>query len=199
MSDFSPRLLGGFAATVSAELGRENFLAVLEKASLPLEWADAAALARPDPAAAGEVYAGLQKGLRTYYGRGARGILLRVGGKFWKRLLDDSPLALKPQIALTRGLPPGARRKATLDLLARLLSTRAAEVTVHTLDLDLLLVDHASPAAMGQSETEPICWVTVGLIRESLYWANHREFDVTEISCRALGAQACEFKIQTGA
>ena len=26
-----------------------------------------------------------------------------------------------------------------------------------------------------------------------------REFDVTETSCRALGAQACEFQVKTGA
>ena len=196
MSEFSPRLLRAFAETIADESGRDNLPVILEKAELPSAWADLDALGKLDPAAAGEVYTGLQRALRIYYGRGARGILLRVGGQLWKRLLDGAPLTVRPQVALVRGLPAAASRKPALDLLVRLFSTKAGDFTVHTMDLDLLLVDHASPAAAGQHEDEPICWLTIGLVRESLSWAAHREFDVTEISCRALGAPACEFKIK---
>ena len=199
MVEFSPRLLRAFAEAIAAESGRDNLQVILEKADLPIAWADLEALGKLDPAAAGEAYAGLQRALRTYYGRGARGILLRVGAQLWKRLLDGAPLTLRPQIALVRGLPAAASRKPALDLLARLFSTTAGDLTVHTMDLDLLLVDHASPAAAGQREDEPICWLTTGLVRESLYWATRHEYDVTELSCRALGAQACEFQVKTGA
>jgi len=199
MPDFSPRLLRAFVQTVSAELGADNLSAVLEKAGLSLLLADPEAAARFNASAAGQAYAGLQQALRTYYGRGARGILLRVGGQFWKRLLDESPLTLKPRLALARGLASAARPKPALDLLARLLSAKSGDITVHTLDLDLLLVDHVSPAVDGQCGDEPICWVTLGLAREALYWAAAREYDITETSCRALGAQACEFHVKTGA
>ena len=199
MPDFSPRLLRAFVQTVSAELGADNLSAVLEKAGLSLLLADPEAAARFDASAAAQAYAGLQQALRTYYGRGARGILLRVGGQFWKRLLDESPLTLKPRLALARGLASAARPKPALDLLARLLSAKSGDITVHTLDLDLLLVDHVSPAVDGQRGDEPICWVTLGLAREALYWATAREYDITETSCRALGAQACEFHVKTGA
>jgi predicted hydrocarbon binding protein len=84
-------------------------------------------------------------------------------------------------------------------LLARLLSAKPGDITVHTLDLDLLLVDHVSPTTDGQRGDEPICWVTLGLIRESLFWAAGREYDIAETSCRAAGAAACEFHIKTGA
>jgi predicted hydrocarbon binding protein len=70
--------------------------------------------------------------------------------------------------------------------------------TVHTLDLDLLFVDHASLATAGQSDSTPICFVTLGMIRECLYWAVGYEHDIEEISCRALGAKECEFKITVG-
>jgi predicted hydrocarbon binding protein len=196
MPEFSARLLRAFAETIADESGRDDLQVILEKAELPSAWADLDALSKLDPAAAGEVYAGLQRALRTYYGRGARGILLRVGAQLWKRLLDGAPFSLRPQIALVRGLPAAASRKPALNLLARLFSTKAGDLTVHNMDLDLLLVDHASPAAAGQHEDEPICWLTIGLVRESLSWAAHREFDVTEISCRALGAPACEFKVK---
>jgi predicted hydrocarbon binding protein len=199
MPDFSPRLLRAFVQTVSAELGADNLTAVLEKAGLSLLLADPTAAAHFDASAAAQAYASLQQALRTYYGRGARGILLRVGGQFWKRLLDESRLTLKLQIPLARTLATAARPKPALDLLARLLSAKSGDITVHTLDLDLLLVDHVSPAADGQRGDEPICWVTMGLARESLFWASGREYDIAETSCRALGAQACEFHVKTGA
>ena len=205
MPDFSPRLLRAFVETVSAELGADNLSAVLDKAGLSLLLSDPstgsgqrpAAVARFDAPAAAEAYAGLQQSLRTYYGRGARGILLRVGAQFWKRLLNESSLTVKPQIPLARTLSTAARPKPALDLLARLLSANPGDLTVHTLDLDLLLVDHASPTTTGQRDADPICWVTLGLARQSLFWATGREYDVSETSCRATGAQACEFHVKT--
>jgi predicted hydrocarbon binding protein len=198
MPDFSPRLLRTFVQTISAELGADNLSAVLEKAGLSLLLADPAAVARFDASAAAEAYAGLQQAFRTYYGRGARGILLRVGAQLWPRLLEESSLTVKPQIPLARTLATAARPKPALELLARLLSAKSGDITVHTLDLDLLLVDHVSPSTHEQRGTEPICWVTLGLMRESLFWAAAREYDITETACRANGAGQCEFHVKTG-
>ena len=135
MPDFSPRLLRVFVQTVSTELGADNLTAVLEKAGLSLLLSDPEAVARFDTSAAADAYAGLQQALRIYYGRGARGILLRVGAQFWNRLLDESPLTVKPQIPLARSLATAARPKPALDLLARLFSAKSGDITVHTLDL----------------------------------------------------------------
>lgn len=197
MPDFSPRHLRVFVQTVSAELGADNLSAVLDKAGLSLLLVDPAAVARFDAPAAAEAYAGLQQSLRTYYGRGAHGILLRVGAQFWKRLLNESSLTAKPQIPIARTLATAAHPKPALDLLARLLSANPGDITVHTLDLDLLLVDHASPTTTSQRDTDPICWVTLGLARQALFWATGREYDVAETSCRATGAGACEFHVKT--
>jgi len=198
MPDFSPRILRAFVETVIAELGADTLTAVLEKSGLSVLLADVEAVARFDASAAALAYAGLQQAFRTYYGRGARGILLRVGSRMWKKLLDGAPFALKPQIALVGALPDAASVKPALGLLAKLLSPNAGDFTVHSIDPDLLLVDHTSPAARDQQDDEPLCWVTMGLVRECLYWAAHREFDVTETSCCALGAGQCEFKIKIG-
>ena len=171
---------------------------MLDKAGLSLLLSDPAAVARFDASAAAQAYADLQRALRLYYGRGARGILRRVGAQFWTRLLAESPLTLKPQIPLARTLATAARPKPALDLLARLLAAHAGDITVHTLDLDLLLVDHVSSTTANQRDAESICWVTLGLVRESLFWATGREYDITETACRALGAQVCEFHVKTG-
>ena len=105
---------------------------------------------------------------------------------------------INAQAALIRGLQKAARLKPALELLARILSAATGSITVHTQDLDLLLVDQASATALNQSDNAPVCFVTFGLIRECLYWADGQEHDIEERACRAMGAHQCEFKITIG-
>jgi predicted hydrocarbon binding protein len=196
---FSSRILRRFVETVAVELGADQFHAMLSLSKLPLEWSKPQTFQKMDMTKSAETYAALQAAMRTYYGRGARGVLLRVGQRMWNLLLEDAALGGKAQAALIKRMPLSTRRrKAILELLARLIGARPDDITVHTLDLDLMVVDHASPAAQGQSASRPICFVTQGLIRESLFWATGQNFDVEESSCKAAGHDSCEFKIITG-
>ncbi|NOH03292.1 MAG: hypothetical protein HND47_15695 [Chloroflexi bacterium] len=196
--EFPVRILRRFIETLADEIGQDAFSAVLSKADLPREWANPGRLSALNDAQAAEEYASLQSALRKYYGRGARGILLRIGANLWGRLLNDSSFGIKAQASLLRGLPKSFRRKQALDLLARVLGAKRGDITVHTLDLDLLLVDQASPAALNQSDEAPVCFVTHGLIRECLFWATGEEHDIEERACCAAGARQCEFKITLG-
>jgi predicted hydrocarbon binding protein len=190
-------LFSKFLENLSDEIGNETFLAVMSKAGLS-DWVDT----RRHPIAEGlqvdHSYAELQSALRTYYGRGARGILLRIGEKLWQSLLDDASFGTKTRTVLVCGIPRSLRLKPALELLVHILGAKPGEVTIHTLDLDLLLVDRASPTSRNQSAASPICFITLGLIRECLYWADGREHDVEEIACKAAGAPQCEFKITIG-
>jgi len=191
-------VISKFVETLSAEIGEETFRAVLSKAGLPGAWSQLEYFSSLSEVESAEAYARLQSALRTYYGRGARGTLLRIGMKLWNRLLEDAPLGLKAQSSLIRGLPKTLRRKQALELLARILDTKRGALSVHTLDLDLLLVDQTSPTTLGQSDDEPVCFVTFGLIRECLFWAVGEEHDIEERACKAMGAAQCEFKITIG-
>lgn len=198
MPNFSAKNLSQFIEIVASEIGPRNLPTVLIKSGFPVEWADAEAARNLSATIAAKAYADLQQAIRTYYGRGARGTLQRIGSNLWGHLLDNAPFSLKAKSKLVLMMPESMRRKAALDLLARLLSSKSGDVTVHTLDLDLLLVDHNSPGAKGQHDDEPICYVTQGLIREALYWATEKELDVEESCCQAMGAGTCEFKITFG-
>ncbi len=195
---FLPKMMQHFAECLIAELGRDTLIAVLRKAELPTTWADPLYFKTLNGQEAALAYSKLQHALRTYYGRGARGVLVRIGGKLWEGLLKESSLTVKTQAAFVRGVPINLRRKFALELIPRLIHDQNGSITVHSLDLDLLLVDHASFATLGQFDSAPICHVTQGMIRECLYWAIGYEHDIEEISCRAFGAKACEFKITVG-
>jgi predicted hydrocarbon binding protein len=195
---FSNRILRRFGETVALELGADQFSAMLALANLPSEWKNSQVFLGMNPYDAAHVYAALQTAMRTYYGRGARGVLLRVGQRLWDRILEDAALGIKAQAAVIRRLPVSTRRKPTLELVAKFLGARSGDITIHTLDLDLLFVDHASPSAHDQHEPTPICFVTQGLLRESLHWATGKSYDVEEIHCQAMGEHTCEFKITGG-
>ena len=126
------------------------------------------------------------------FSRGARGILVRIGRILWGSLLENASFSEKTQAQIARSLPPSMRLKATLELLAGFLRDTSNGVTVHTLDTDLMLADHAGA---GQKEDTAICMVTLGMLEEALFWASGHEYDVTEVSCRAAGSAACEFKV----
>ena len=192
---FSSRILRRFVEAVAVELGNDQFHGVLALSKLPAEWAKPETFLKMEATESAKTYAALQAALRTYYGRGARGVLLRVGQRLWRLLLEDAALGGKTQAALIKRLPLASRRKSILELLGRLLGSKSGDIAVHTLDLDLLLVDHASPAAQSQRDAHPICFVTQGLIRESLFWATGQRFDVEETSCKATGKDTCEFKV----
>ena len=114
---FSSELLQNFMLIVASEIGEKNLPIVLNKSRLPVEWADSKHLENLGDQAAAETYAGLQQAIRAYYGRGARGILQRIGGKFWEDLLSNASFKEKAQAKLLRGLPETRRRKSVLDLL----------------------------------------------------------------------------------
>jgi predicted hydrocarbon binding protein len=195
---FSSRILRRFAETIALELGADQFSVMLGLSKLPAEWAQPDSFLKMDAVDAAHAYASLQFAVRSYFGRGARGVLLRVGQRLWNHLLDDSALGGKAQASIIKRLPLSTRRKPILELLARFVGAESGDISVHTLDLDLLFVDRASPTTHQQRDPAPICFVTQGLIREGLFWATGQGYSVDEISCKAMGAGSCEFKITSG-
>jgi len=198
MARFSPQHLEEFIDIVAAEIGEKNLPVVLEKAGLPTNWVEHEFIRDMDAQSAAEGYAGIQQAIRIYYGRGARGILHRIGSNYWKNLIQNASFRERAQAKLLRTLPKIKRRKSALELIPLLLDMDTEAIKVHTLDLNLLLVDQLSPSTHNQSCETPICHVTYGLIREALYWATAEDALIEEIACKASGAKNCEFKITFG-
>jgi predicted hydrocarbon binding protein len=185
-----------FLDTLTVEIGHDTLVLVLEKADLPTDLADPQAVSRYTSQSAAETYARVQKAVRVFYGRGARGTLVRIGRLLWARLLESASISEKTTAQFIRTLPPAMRRKAALELLSRFMREKPSGTTVHSLDLDLMLVDYTTAVTTGQIEANPVCYVTLGLIQENLFWATARDHDIEEVSCRAAGGDDCEFKIK---
>jgi predicted hydrocarbon binding protein len=194
----SNRLLQLFVQVAREELGAADLALVLAPAKLEPDALEKEALARLDGAQAAGLYACLQQALRTFYGRGARGLLLRIGRKLWDRLVLQATFREKAELEVTRRLPVPARRRRALAFVADRLQEGGGSASVHLLDMDLLLADQASATSLHQSSAHGLCFVTCGLIQGALFWATGQEADVEEIACKAAGAPACEFKVTFG-
>jgi predicted hydrocarbon binding protein len=188
---YPPSLLRQFILTTMAEVGRSELGQVIDDPSL----LDLNRVSSLSGLRAGETYARIQQLLRVYYGRGARGIFLRIGQNLWGPILHEQSIVDRALAAGVKAVPVGSSQKLVLDLLAKIMRGGDGSVSVHTLDLNLLFVDSSSPATVGLSEPQPVCFVTQGLVRGALYWATGRNYEVGETRCRAMGSSACEFKI----
>ena len=129
--------------------------------------------------------------IRAYYGSGARGTLIRIGRTVWDRFVGKT---LQGWIVAPLVRIVGAR--LSLKMLADLMEKPDGDVSVHLLDRELIFVDTSSDATIDQEDDQPVCWYTIGLIQACVSWASGVERSVEEIACRAMGHEACKFRIE---
>ena len=84
-----------FTDVLRAQIGVDTLKAVFEKAGLPTDWVNPTHMLGLDDVRAAQAYSQLQGAMRTYYGRGARGILFCIGGMMWEQVLNDVPFVIK--------------------------------------------------------------------------------------------------------
>jgi predicted hydrocarbon binding protein len=58
-----------------------------------------------------------------------------------------------------------------------------------------LLIKEVCAPCYGRTAEKPLCFTTIGGILEGLKWGTGKNFDVTEITCRATGGTTCTFRI----
>ena len=98
----SKRLVQFFMDSATREVGADKLPTILAENHLSPSIIEKAHLEHLDGADAAVLYASLQQALRLFYGRGARGILLRIGEGMWDRMmaqanfLENCPLAPGP-------------------------------------------------------------------------------------------------------
>ena len=94
------------------ELGADQFNGMLALSKLPSEWGTPGTFLKWDANESAKTYATLQAAMRTYFGRGARGVLLRVGQRLWNHLLEDAAFGGRAQAAVIKRLPLATRRSS---------------------------------------------------------------------------------------
>lgn len=175
-------------------MGLSGLTTILRQAGLQ-RYVNALPPANHEPGLRATEYATLMQAIENYYGRGARGTLMRIGYASFMQLVQSRRAQAAVYRGLFRLLPMPLRRMQVLRWLAGELAGPGGRVTVHRDDQRLNVVDHTSDATAGRQRDQSICWETVGEIQEALKWGTGLEYEVTEMACRAKGDAACRFEV----
>ncbi len=174
-----------FLEAVRSEIGEYSFEMILHDAEIikGMDRANRSALTCAE-------FSRVLAAIRAYYGSGARGTLNRIGRYVWYEVFGKKfqGWIVYP---LVRLLGP----RFALKMLAGMMNKPDGDVSVHLLDRELIFVDTSSDAAIDQEDDQPVCWYTIGLIQACVSWASGEEKSVDEIACRAMGHEACKFRI----
>jgi predicted hydrocarbon binding protein len=147
-------------------------------------------------------YANLSAELLTFFGRGARGMLRRIGRLSARHgIREQSGLFGLAVVLSSKVLPLPMQLKIALnhmqDGFVKLNQAAGQEVQLRLDDLGdrFAYVDHHCWQCAGQASDEPICLIRAGTLQEALRWVTDQEFEVHETECRAMGAPACVWQI----
>jgi len=147
-------------------------------------------------------YAQLCAGLLTFFGRAGKSMVIRSGRLTSKYAIEKQSgvynIAAK---AAAKLLPSGMQVKLVLDSMANGYNKLYAE---NKQELHFSVEDRGDkwaficvecPHCAGKSSDVPICWGRIGTLKEGALWLTGKDFDVEEVECRAMGADACIWEV----
>lgn len=179
---------------LEAELGRGAVMSLLRQARLR-RFTTGLPENNHDLRVSAAEYAALVRAVEAYFGRGARGTLLRVGARAFQQLLRQSPATAWGLRLVLAVRPPSARAERVLNWLAVELARPAGRVVVRREGRQLVMLDYEADSTAGLTRAAPACWLTVGEIQAALRWATGRDYEVVESECRGQGQPACRFEV----
>jgi len=132
--------------------------------------------------------------LEKMYGvRGERGLGLHAGkASFMQGLSQFGGIGLADKV-----VPLNLKLKIGLKAMAETFNKFSDQVTsVQETDNYFIYTIHRCPVCWGRTAHRPVCYGAVGIISAGLDWVSGgHDFDVEEVSCHAMGDEACVFHI----
>jgi V4R domain len=142
-------------------------------------------------------YAKLNEAIETFYGRGGRGMLRRIGkASFQYAVREQAALLGIAGIAL-KVLPEKQRIKFILSSMAGALkkSNPQVEAWVDDSGEKLAYMETTCGICYGRESDNPVCHLYVGSITEAVLWASGKEHQIIETHCLAKGDPYCRFEV----
>ncbi len=142
-------------------------------------------------------YARLNEAIESFYGRGGRGMLRRIGKASFQYAIREQPALMGMAVAALRLLPQRQRILFVLNNMVNALKKSNAQVNAWVDDSGGKIAFVESTCAICNSRTspKPICYLYLGSVGEAVRWASGIEFEIIETHCLAKGDEYCRFEI----
>lgn len=181
---------------VEEVMGRNGLNAVLRMAGLG-QYVDNLPPDDLNPSVKSSDYARLNEAIESFYGRGGRGMLRRIGkASFQYAVREQSALLGLAGVAL-KLLPQKQRVRFILNSMANALKKTNPQVQIEVEEADdkFAYVARTCSVCYGRQSDKPICHLYVGSISEAVQWVTGQPYQVQETQCIAKGDPYCRFEV----
>lgn len=142
-------------------------------------------------------YATLNQAVEEFYGRAGKGMLRRIGRASFRYGVEEQATLMGVAGTALKLMPQKTRIKFILTQTAKSLMDVNDETYIEVQETPegFVLADFTCGVCCCRKAERPICHLYVGSISEAVRWATGQDYDVHEIECRAMGADACRFLV----
>ena len=150
-----------------------------------------------EPALNASDYARLNEAIESFYGRGARGILHRIGKASFEYGIREQPALFGLAGVALKVLPTKARIRFILSRMAGVVKKANPQLQIdveETAD-GFAYVAHICSLCYGRQSDKPVCHLYVGSIAEGVRWVTGQVYHVEETYCMAKGDPYCRFEV----
>ncbi len=142
-------------------------------------------------------YAALNQAVEEFYGRAGKGMLKRIGRASFHYGVEEQTALMGVAGAALKLMPQKTRIKFILTQTAKSLMDVNDETYIEVQETPegFVFADFTCGVCCGRKAEHPICHLYIGSISEAVKWATGHDYEVREIECRAMGAEACRFLV----
>ncbi len=143
-------------------------------------------------------YSALNQAVMSFYGRAGRGMLQRIGRASFRYGAEEQATLMGLVGVGLKLMPQKTRARFILNQMAKALmdtNPDACERVEETAE-GLVFAEYSCAICYGQHDDKPVCHLLVGSVAEAVKWATGQEYPVREITCRAMGADACRVLVE---
>lgn len=151
-----------------------------------------------EPAIQASQYAKFNEAIETFYGRGGRGMLRRIGKASFQYAVREQAALLGVAGVALKLLPERQRIKFILNSMVGALKKSNSQVEASVDDSGEYVAYLESTCAIchGRQSADPVCYLYAGSIGEAVQWATGREHEIVETHCLAKGDSYCRFEVR---
>jgi len=146
-------------------------------------------------------YATLNQAVEEFYGRAGKGMLQRIGRASFRYGVEEQATLMGVAGAALKVMPQKTRIKFILTQMAKSLMdvNEETDIEVQETPNGFVFTDFTCGVCCCREAEQPICHLYIGSIGEAVKWATGQDYEVREIECRGMGAEACRFLVVEGA
>ncbi len=142
-------------------------------------------------------YAKFNEAIESFYGRGGKGMLRRIGKASFQYGVREQGALMGVAGAALKLMPQKGRIKFVLNAMANALKKTNPQVDawVEEEGDKIAYCESTCAICLGRHSDQPVCHLYVGSVAEAVRWATEQEYEIIETHCVAKGDKYCRFEV----